>query len=92
MILLLHIGVALLSVAFAAYTFITPSKAKLQVSLWLVGGTLASGTYLVVMAPAHMLQACMAGVFYTGALLVMTALTQRKLNRATVAEEAVNNK
>lgn len=92
MILLLHIGVALLSVAFAGYTFIAPSKAKLQLSLWLVGGTLASGTYLVVMAPAHMLQACMAGLFYTVILLVMTVLTQRKLNRAAVAEEAVDNK
>ena len=92
MILLLHIGVALLSVAFAGYTFIVPSKTKLHISYWLVGGTLASGAYLVVTAPAHMLQACIAGIFYTAILLMMTLLTQHKLNRAAVAEEAVENK
>jgi hypothetical protein len=79
MILLLHIGIALLSLAFAAYVFIAPSKTKLKISYSLVGMTLGTGTYLVIMAPAHMAQACMTGLFYTGVILAASMLTQRKL-------------
>lgn len=79
MILLLHIGIALLSLLFAAYTFFFPTKTKLKVSYILVGLTFATGTYLVVMAPAHMTQACVAGLFYTALILVASLLTRRKL-------------
>lgn len=83
MILLLHIGIALLSLAYAAYVFIAPSKTKLKISYSLVGMTLGTGTYLVIMAPAHMVQACMAGLFYTAVVLAASALSQRKLVNAT---------
>jgi hypothetical protein len=87
MILLLHIGIAVLSLAFAAYVFIAPSKTKLKISYSLVGMTLGTGTYLVIMAPAHMAQACMAGLFYTGIVLVASNLAQRKLvNMASQAD------
>lgn len=91
MILLLHIGIALLSVVFAGYVFFAPSKFKLKISFSLIGFTLASGTYLVVMSPAHMVQACIAGLFYTAVLLIMTLLTQRKLAHLLAAEETVKN-
>jgi len=92
MILLLHIGIALISVGFAGYTFVVPSKTKLKISFGLVGGTLASGTALIITDPAHMLHACMAGLFYTAILLTMTILIQHKLNRTAIAEEVVNKR
>lgn len=82
MILLLHIGVALLSLAFAAMTFIVPSHIKLKISYGLVGLTLATGFYLVIMAPAHMAEACVMGLLYTSLIIVATVFTRRKLMSA----------
>jgi hypothetical protein len=79
MILLLHIAIALTSVAFAAYGFFFPSKARLYAAYGLIGATLMTGTYLVVMAPAHMLEACMAGLFYTAIMVVTTAVARKKI-------------
>ena len=79
MILLLHIGVAVLSLAFAGLAFIIPSQTKLHISYGLVGLTFVTGTYLVVQAPAHMAEACVMGLFYTSLIIVATVFTRRKL-------------
>jgi hypothetical protein len=79
MILLLHIAIALASVAFAAYGFFFPSKAKLRVSYGLIAATLTTGTYLVVTAPAHMLEACTAGLLYTSIMVVATVAVRKKM-------------
>ena len=79
MILVLHIVIAVVSVLFAAYGFLMPSKIKLRVTYVLIGATLASGTYLVVMAPAHMVQACTAGLFYTAIMIVATIAVRRRI-------------
>ncbi len=79
MILFFHVTIALMSVAFAAYGFFLPSKTKLRISYSLIAATLASGTYLVYTAPAHMLQACVAGLFYTGVMIAATVAVRRKL-------------
>jgi uncharacterized lipoprotein YbaY len=71
MILLLHIIIALTSVAFTTYLMFAPSRTKLRASYALVAATLASGTLLVVQHPAHLLQSCLSGFTYT---LLMTAL------------------
>lgn len=83
MILLLHIIIALASVAFAAYGFFIPSVLKLRISYGLIAATLASGTYLVWTTPSHMLQACMAGLFYTGVMIGATIAIRHKLITAT---------
>ena len=82
MIVLLHVAIALLSVLYTAYVLMSPSQTKLSVSYGLVGMTIASGTYLTVMAPAHMVEACMAGLFYTVVMLVSIVAARRKLVHA----------
>jgi hypothetical protein len=79
MVLLLHILIALSSVGFTTHLWWRPSKAKLFVSYGLVGGTLVSGTYLVISTNAHMLQACVSGLVYVGVVAVGIAGAQRKL-------------
>lgn len=83
MILLVHILIAVSSVAFAAYGFFFPSTIRLRISYGLIAATLISGTYLVWTAPAHMVQACTAGLFYTGIMIAATLAVRRKLITAT---------
>ncbi len=79
MILLSHVVIALLSVAYTAYVFFVPSVSKLKVSYGLTALTIASGTYLVIQAPAHMTEACMAGLFYIVMMITMIVMVRSKL-------------
>lgn len=77
--LLVHITIALLSVAFSTYLYFAPSRAKLRASYGLVALTVASGTYLVVATDAAMLRTCMTGLLYVGVMIVVIAAARNKL-------------
>ncbi len=79
MILALHILIALSSVAYASYMFFAPSKSKFVVSYSLVGMTLTSGSFLVLLQPAHMAQACVSGLAYTAFVLIAIVAAKRRL-------------
>ncbi len=81
MILLLHISVALISIAYTTYLWFSPSKAKFKVSYILVGLTLISGTFLVASQPAHMIQACTSGLIYTTLVSAVIAASRQKAAR-----------
>lgn len=82
MILLLHIAIALTSIAVAAYGLFSPSKTKLHASYCFIAATIATGAYLVVMAPAHMLEVCTVGLLYTGIMIIATVAVRRKITAA----------
>jgi len=83
--IILHVIIASLSIGSATYTFISPSKHKLWASYILVGLTLISGTYLVFSKPTQMLQVCVEGLVYIGAVSIALLLARRKLiNSASV--------
>lgn len=79
MILVLHILIALGSVAYVSYMFFAPSKPKLAVSYSLVVMTLTSGSFLVLLQPAHMAQACVSGLAYTSFVLIAIVAAKRRL-------------
>ena len=79
MIVLIHVLIALSSVAFTSYTFFAPSRTKLRASYGLVALVLVSGTYLVWTNPAHMVQACTSGLIYVGGVTVGILAARRKL-------------
>ena len=79
--LFLHIAIAFTSLGYAAYVFFAPSATKLYASYGLTILTLATGTYLVISKPAHLLQSCTMGLVYLGIILTATALTRHKLAR-----------
>lgn len=83
MILALHILIALGSVGYTTYVFFAPTTAKLRASYALVALTLLSGTYLAVSNPAHILQTCVSGLIYTGAVSVGIAFARKKLATET---------
>lgn len=64
MLLLIHISIALLSIVASGLTYARPSKRFFNASYLLVGGTLATGTVLVLSAPAHLGTACVSGLIY----------------------------
>lgn len=79
MIVLIHVVVALSSIAHTTLTFFVPSKIKLQIANGLVFATLASGTYLVVSTHAAILGACMTGLFYLSGVSIGIFAATRKL-------------
>jgi hypothetical protein len=79
MLVLLHVLIALASVGFTTYLFLSPTRTKLTVSYSLVGLTLASGTYLVVSTKAHVLQACLSGLVYIGVVSAAIIAARNKL-------------
>lgn len=84
MLILLHVGVALSSIAWSTYLFFAPSKAKIYTSYALVALTLGSGTYLVLSTHARILQSCIMGLAYTAVVSVGIVSAHTKL---AVAED-----
>lgn len=87
MLLLFHIIAAFSSMAFAAYTFFAPTKAKLLTAWGLAGATLASGTLLIFQNPAHLVQACVVGIIYLAVVGVAIYASQRKFAAIKVRSE-----
>ena len=79
MIVLIHVLIALASVAFSTYALFAPSYAKLKTSYSLVGLTLASGTYLVISTHSNMLSSCITGLVYLAVVSAIIAVAHRKL-------------
>jgi hypothetical protein len=80
MIVLIHVLIALASVAYTTYAFFKPAKSALYTSYSLVAATLLSGSYLVASnPPVHMLQTCTTGLLYVGAVTVGLVAVHRKL-------------
>lgn len=83
MALILHIIIALASVAFTTYVLIMPSHAKLKVSYGLIVATLLSGTILVFNEPATLLQACVSGFTYITVITAATSFAHVRLSRVS---------
>jgi hypothetical protein len=79
MVLLLHIAIALLSIIYTAYVYFAPSRAKLRGSYALVALTVASGTWLIIANPTHMVQSCITGLLYLGVIFYGIHLSSNKL-------------
>lgn len=79
MILALHIAVAMAGILSSLIAFISPSKRKIQLSFIFSALTFASGTFLIINEPAHMVQACIMGIFYLGITLSLGIGARNKL-------------
>ena len=77
LLLIIHISVAIASMALTAYAFIAPSVTKLRVIYALVAGTLVSGTALVMSDPVHLAKTCVVGLVYLS-LVAFGILAARK--------------
>ncbi|HEX6416567.1 MAG TPA: hypothetical protein VFZ62_03505 [Candidatus Saccharimonadales bacterium] len=64
MMLIIHILIATASIGLASFAYFRPSVTLLRATYATIALTLGTGTYLIVMSPAHMVQACATGVAY----------------------------
>lgn len=87
MILVLHIAVALASMAAATYVLFNPSKTGLRINYGLLAGTLASGTYMVATMSVHILQTCMSGLLYVGVVSALLFAANRRLAAVRVTSK-----
>ena len=83
MIILAHVLIALSSMAYTTYLFISPAKVKFYISYGLIGATLISGTYLVLSTHSKLLPACEAGLFYLAAVTTGVVAAHHKLANQT---------
>lgn len=79
MIVLLHVLIALSSVACTTYLYIRPSKRKFYGAYGLIGATLASGTYLVTSTHSPLLSSCVTGLIYLGVVSFGVLAASRRL-------------
>jgi hypothetical protein len=81
LLIILHVFIALSSIAYSTYIFFAPTKDRLRVNFALIIMTLLSGSYLVAAKPAHMLESCTMGLLYLGFVSVGVVAARRKLAR-----------
>jgi len=77
--LFIHIAIALSSLVFSTYLFFFPSETKLKISYLSVFLTFATGTYLVIVNHANLLQTCVSGLVYLGFVSVAVVSARHKL-------------
>lgn len=79
MILMAHITVALASVAYSTYLYFYPAPSKFKPAYYLLGITIASGTYLVLSLGSHLVQACINGLLYIGVVSALIIAAKHRL-------------
>ena len=84
MILIFHILVALSSLAYTGYVFLSPSKQKLYAAYTLVALTVGSGTILLIQNPGSMRQVCTTGLVYLGCVTISIIAAHYRLARANI--------
>ena len=78
MILATHILIAISGILIATISYFRPSKALFNTSVALVAGTVATGTYLTIQNPSHLVQSCLTGLVYVAIVMGITALARQK--------------
>ncbi|MFO0920176.1 MAG: hypothetical protein U0451_00720 [Candidatus Saccharimonadales bacterium] len=79
MILIFHIFIAVVSVLYATYALLLPTRVKINVSLVMAITTLLSGTYLIVSTNASLINACISGIIYTSTVVLLIVLANKRL-------------
>lgn len=81
MVVIFHILVALLGIAFATLTFFRPYRLAFRATYILIAVTLGSGLYMAWMVPAKMLHVCVSGIVYTIVVSVITIFARIRFTK-----------
>jgi hypothetical protein len=85
-IVLTHVIIALASIALSSFTFFKPTMKRLYASYGFIVATVASGTYLLVSTPSHILESCLMGLFYLTVVSIATIATHVRIRRLATQE------
>ena len=86
MVILTHVIIALVSVIQTTFLLFAPSKTKLYSTYVLFAATLASGTYLILTMPAHILTTCIEGIVYMGFVVWSIVFVSQKLAKKSTID------
>ena len=81
MVILLHVIIALSSLVLATFSAVRPARRTLIINYTLIAATIASGTYLIVMMPAHMISSCEMGLTYLAFASALTVFAHVRLHK-----------
>jgi len=87
MIILIHVIIAISSIVIASFTFFNPTLKRLIVSYGFILGTVATGTYLLVSYPSHILQSCLSGLTYLTVITIATIAAHVRLHQRQLAKQ-----
>lgn len=79
MLLVTHIVIALSSIGFTSYLFISPAQNRFKYAYALIGSTLVSGVILVASAHSNLLSACTTGIAYLSVVSLGIAAAHKRL-------------
>jgi hypothetical protein len=86
---LIHVIIACSSLVCTTVLFFRPSKRAFAVTYSLVGGTVLSGTYLILDKQAHLVATCESGLLFIGASLFAIILAQKKFETQRVRNHRI---
>ena len=79
MLIFLHVVIAIASVIYSTFVLARPSVNKFYFSYVMIGATILSGTYLIIINPSHMVQSCLMGIGYVGIVTFALVKARKKL-------------
>jgi hypothetical protein len=79
MLLIAHVSTAIISIVYASYTVLSPSKLKLRITYFLTLATVLSGFVLALISSTSFGKTCLSGLVYIGAVIVLTISAKKRL-------------
>ena len=77
--IVLHVLLALGSLALASINIFSPSSGKLKTSYGLAFGTLASGVLLIIVNDASVLRTCLTGIVFFAIVSILNETARHHL-------------
>ena len=85
-VVLIHVIIALSSVAVASFTFFKPTIKRLAASYGFIVATVASGTFLILSSTGSILRSCITGLFYVTVVSIITIATHVRVRKQAQQE------
>ena len=86
MVILLHVAIAILSVAFTTFSAFFPSKFKLNAIYVLTALTLGSGTFLIFSNHTNMTRLCLMAILYIGFTVAGVFVIKKRVSHPIAAK------
>ncbi|HEY5549642.1 MAG TPA: hypothetical protein VIK37_00310 [Candidatus Saccharimonadales bacterium] len=86
MLVLLHVSIAISSLIYTGYVFLSPSKARIYGVYGFIAATLISGGVLAFVAHASLLSVCVSGLLYLGIVSIGIVASHKKLAKESAAD------
>ncbi|MCW1908547.1 MAG: hypothetical protein KIH63_004365 [Candidatus Saccharibacteria bacterium] len=80
MLIILHVILAVLSLAIATANYFAPVKKLLTVSYSFAGGTLTSGVLLIIFNNSSVMRTCLTGIIFFATISTLNELARTKLS------------